>query len=108
MAKSIEREIEEIGATLDFLRQRKRAYQLTFGSPAAQEVLIDLASFCRANESTWHDDTRKADVLIGRRETWLRIQQHLNLSSEELMTLYSGRPVVRLITEDQAEEEDNG
>jgi len=103
---SPDKEIEQIGRTLDFLRARKRNYQLAFGTPAGQEILIDLAQFCRANETTWHEDPRKSAALQGRHEVWLRIQQHLNLSSEELMTLYSGRPVVRLITEDQAEQEE--
>lgn len=79
---------------LDFLRQRQRAYQLWFGSPAGQEVLIDLARFCRAAETCYHDDPRKHAVLEGRREVWLRIQQHLNLTSEQLFALYGGQNVL--------------
>jgi hypothetical protein len=81
----------DLGKTLDFLRNRKRNYQLAFGQPAGQEVLIDLAKFCRANETCYHDDARLHAVLEGRREVWLRIQQHLNLSSEQLATLYGGK-----------------
>jgi len=79
------------GAFLDFLRGRKRAYQLSLSSVAGQTVLRDLAEFCRANETCFHEDPRLHAVLEGRREVWLRIQQHLNLTSEQLYALYSGR-----------------
>ena len=71
-----------------FLRTRKSAYLQTFeGHGAGREVLMDLAQFCRADETTFHVNDSMKDVLIGRREVWLRIQQHLNLSHEELFTL---------------------
>lgn len=76
---------------LDFLRGRKRSYQLTFGQPAGQEVLIDLARFCRANETCFDADPRVHAVAEGRREVWLRIQRHLNLSSEDLLALFAGQ-----------------
>lgn len=79
------------GKTLDFLRGRKRAYQLAFGSPAGQAVLADLATFCRANETCFNPDPRIHAVAEGRREVWLRIQEHLNLSSEQLVALYAGQ-----------------
>lgn len=79
------------GRTLDFLRRRKRNYQLTFdNSPAAQEVLQDLAKFCRANETCFHADARVHAVLEGRREVFVRIQNHLNLSSEQLFAIFGG------------------
>lgn len=82
------------GRMIDFLRGRKRAYQLTFNTPMGEDVLIDLAKFCRAGESTFHPDPRVAAALDGRREVWLRIQQHLHLSSEQLMAIYNGsRPL---------------
>lgn len=77
--------------TLDFLRRRKRNYQLCFHQPAGQEVLIDLAKFCRAAESTFHEDARLHAVLEGRREVWLRITNHLNLSPEQLYSLFAGQ-----------------
>jgi hypothetical protein len=51
-------------------------------------VLADLAKFCRANESTFHTDHAVSDRLDGRREVWLRISQHLHLSTDDLMRLY--------------------
>lgn len=105
---------DRIGQTLDFLRQRRHAYQLSFGTakravrlrrafvnafgtPSGQMVLADLEKFCRANETCFDTDARVNAALEGRREVWLRIQQHLNLSSEDLFQLYSGRNVQSLI-----------
>lgn len=85
---------EDIGKALDFLRNRKRSYQLAFGSPAGADVLLDLAEFCRANETTFDANDRVNARLEGRREVWLRIQQHIGLSSEQLLTLYKGQRVI--------------
>lgn len=88
-----ERRLEE---TQVFVRDRKTAYQLSFPEKAAHAdmVLADLASFCRANESCVvpgdHDRTL---LLEGRREVWLRIQQHLNLRPDQLMSLYTGKGI---------------
>lgn len=82
---------ERAGRLFDFLKKRRLAYQLTFrDNYAAQEVLIDLAKFCRANESTFHEDPRISAVLQGRHEVWLRITNHLHLTSEQLFALYNG------------------
>lgn len=75
----------------DFLKRRRQHYQLTFAGPVQQQVLADLAVFCRANESCWHPDPRQHAVLEGRREVWLRIQNHLNLKPEQLYALYARR-----------------
>jgi len=75
---------------IDFVRSRKRTYQLTFGTPAGQQVLIDLAGFCRANETCFNADPRLHAVLEGRREVWLRIANHLNLTTDQLYALYTG------------------
>lgn len=79
--------------TLQFLSTRKRCYQLTFqkDQPANMSVLEDLARFCRANETcVVPNDRDRSLVLEGRREVWLRIQQHLQLSPEILFALYTG------------------
>lgn len=78
---------------INFLRLRKKAYQLTFGNNiASQEVMIDLALFCRANETcVIPGDRDRTLILEGRREVWLRIQQHLNLTGEQLAALYNGQ-----------------
>lgn len=80
--------------TIDFIRGRKRSYQLTFNSPHGSEVLIDLARFCRANETCIiPGDRDRSLVLEGRREVFLRVQQHLHLSSEQMMALYQGQAI---------------
>lgn len=71
-----------------FLTRRKRSYQLMCLAPASQTALADLAVFCRANESCFNPDPRVHAALEGRREVWLRIQQHIQLSPEQLSALY--------------------
>lgn len=84
---------EAIARLIDFLRGRKRDYQLTFGSPIGQRVLTDLAVFCRATETCFDPDPRLHAVAEGRREVFLRIARHLNLSSEQLFAIYQGQTV---------------
>lgn len=77
---------------LDFLSNRKTSYLLTFevSQPANVSVLEDLARFCRANESCVIPGDRDRTLMLeGRREVWLRIQQHLNLSPEQMFALYN-------------------
>lgn len=81
---------ELIARTIDFLRGRKRDYQVTFNNPSGMRVLADLAPFCRAAESCFDADPRLHAVAEGRREVWLRITRHLNLSSDDLFRIYAG------------------
>lgn len=71
------------------LSSRKRSYELTFRNVEGEKVLADLARFCRASESTFHPNSDVSRQLDGRREVWLRIQQHLQLSEEELWDLHN-------------------
>lgn len=71
---------------------RQHQYRLCFNSPPGKEVLKDLARFCRAHESTFHADPRAHAMAEGRREVWLRIENHLRLSPDQLWELYAGRP----------------
>jgi hypothetical protein len=77
-----------------FLRNRRMAYLRIFNpeSRDAQVVLADLATFCRADKTTFEPDERLTAVLEGRRQVWLRINQHLKLDEETLWRLYDGRP----------------
>ncbi len=72
---------------------RGTAYRRVFNSPSGKVVLDDLARFCRASESTFHEDSRVHALAEGRREVWLRIEKHLNLSPQELYDLTKGQPV---------------
>lgn len=60
------------------------AYKAVFLGPNGQLVLRDLARFCRANDTVYHPEQRKTDVLIGRHEVWLRLQRFLNLTAHDL------------------------
>lgn len=55
-------------------------------------MLADLARFCRAHTSTADKDPMVAARLDGRREVWLRIQQHTKLSNDTLWLLFDGGP----------------
>jgi len=72
----------------EFLEERRREYIRAFDTPAGKMVLEDLAPFCRADASTFHIDARVSANLDGRREVYLRIQEHINLSSDELWAKY--------------------
>lgn len=79
---------EVVEKAVAYLQRRRRAYITSFAGPVGALVLADLARFCRANESTFHPDERPHLLLEGRREVWLRIQQHLNLTDNELAAIY--------------------
>lgn len=74
------------------LFDRRHAYRTTFKGPLADAVLRDLARFCRAHTTTFHADPRAHAVAEGRREVWLRIANHLQLTEAQLWELYSGLP----------------
>ncbi len=75
---------------LAVLTERKTAYQRAFGEAAGQAVLADLMPFCRARETcVVPGDRDRTYVLEGRREVYLRIRDHLDLTPEQLLELYS-------------------
>lgn len=86
-------------STKEFIRERKRAYQQCFGSPAGKAVLEDLIKFCRGSESCWHPDPRIHAALEGRREVFLRIEQHVNETSDQLAERYGALDNERKETE---------
>lgn len=75
---------------LDYLARRKQAYIAVFmrGDPDVELLLTDLAKFCRAGESTFNPDPRLDAMLTGRKEVWLRIANHLNLTEDELYSVF--------------------
>jgi len=70
--------------TKEFLEARRQAYVTVFAGERGKLVREDLARFCRADESTFHPDARMEGILQGRREVWIRISKHLNLSPDEM------------------------
>jgi hypothetical protein len=92
--------------TLTFLEERKRSYlwgvraltQKLRPTPDADMMLADLARFCRATEDTLGTTTEGTYILIGRRQVFLRLTQHLNLTPAQLFDLYAKH---RAPTEDE-------
>ena len=78
-----------IAAAKAYLATRRMNYQRTFTGMPAKMVLADLARFCRANASTFHTNPAVQSKMDGRREVWLRIQQHIRLNDLELWQLFA-------------------
>lgn len=87
---------EKIEVFLRRLNHRAFSYNRVFDrkSPYTQEVLKDLARFCRAHETSFMSDARAHAVLEGRREVWLRIQEYLNLSVDEIYELHKIKEII--------------
>lgn len=51
-------------------------------------------------DTTFHPDPRMAALLEGRREVWLRIQNHLKMSQDDLFDLVTGNARRKQFTED--------
>lgn len=92
---------DAVRSVFSYFDRQARSYNLTFqrNQPANLEVLDDLARFCRANETTAYFDAKThvydpymSAKLDGRREVWLRIQQRIHLTPEQLAQLYVGNP----------------
>jgi hypothetical protein len=84
----------------EVLADRQRAYLFAFKEAAGAAVLADLATFCRADETcVVPGDRDRTYVLEGRREVYLRIQDHLRLSTEQLVEKYT-RPAKGAISHD--------
>lgn len=75
----------------EMIGSRSYAYRSLFRAEDkwAKIVLLDLAKYCRAHQSTFDADPRKHAVMEGRREVFLRIQQHIHLTDEQLIDLHS-------------------
>lgn len=73
----------------DYLRSRAQAYQKTFKGVPAEEVLQDLAKFCRAGDSTFDTNPRIEGIMQGRREVWLRISRHLHMTEEQMWKYFN-------------------
>lgn len=86
----------------EILTDRQRAYMLAFRSDAGAAVLADLAVFCRADETCVVPGDRDLTyVLEGRREVFLRIKAHLDLTEDQLMERFT-RPAKGAISHDDS------
>lgn len=81
---------EYVERAKDFFRSRQFAYMRVFNKEDRDVdlVLKDLAKFCRANKTCFHEDPRIHANLEGRREVFLRIMEHLNLTPDEYWDKY--------------------
>lgn len=78
---------------LDRRRNRRlaAAYRRVFDGPAVDDVLTDLADFCRAREAPFvPGDPMATGVLIGRQEVFHRVARYLNLPEETVWGLLAG------------------
>ena len=67
---------------------RHRAYKGTFNTPQGKQVLADLRRFCRATLPTADVDNPNTTYLLeGRREVFLRILSHLQLTEDDIYNL---------------------
>lgn len=73
-----------------FFIRRQGAYQRVFSkdSEDVKLILADLAKFCRAHETAFDADPRITALYEGRREVFLRLQHHLQLTTDEFWQLY--------------------
>ncbi len=75
----------------------RQAYQMVFRTTAGERfVLPDLAEFTHALEPA----PRDSDLFVqgraaGRRDVFLRIQQHLNLTEADLASIYKAHALPR-------------
>lgn len=87
----------EAGRLFDAIKGQKQDYQLACNQPAMQRMLIDLAWYCKANDTCVVEDKNgKVDVeatliMEGRRQVWTRMMNHCNLSTQQLYALATGK-----------------
>ena len=81
---------DEIRRQKDKFLRRQEAYQGVFSKENrfTDEVLKDLAKFCRGYTTTFHEDPRIHAALEGRREVYLRILYHAKLNPDQFLELY--------------------
>jgi len=87
---------------LKYFTDKKAAYQHVFNTPQGNTVLGDMGAFCRARETcAVPGDRDRTWLLEGRREVWLRIQDFLEHTPEDLVKMFT-KPLNGGKTDDQA------
>ena len=72
---------------------RRRAYRAAFDNPEGRKVLADLRRFCRASVPTADvNNVHTTYLLEGRREVFLRITAHLQLTEDDVFKLIEEYP----------------
>ena len=89
------------------IERRRQAYCRVFGGGASDDdrlvVLEDLAGFCRARESIFHQNSRAQDVLIGRNEVWKRIEEHTHLTTDAIFDLLISGTLPKIMDDKDAD-----
>ena len=77
------------------ITDRQRAYAHVFNSENefVKIVMRDLENFCRADRTCFHPDPRMHAAAEGRREVYLRIQDHKTLTIDEFIAKNRGEKV---------------
>lgn len=73
------------------LERRQQAYRRMFAAlnPEDREIIEeDLSWFCMGNRAVFHENERVHVLLTGRQEVWMRIQDHIRLNLEDLVSKY--------------------
>lgn len=87
--KIVAQKFRSVIDAIEFYRRRAAAYRTVFRSERSSDVVADLAKFCCAFEScAVMGNEQQTWLNLGKNLVWLRIQQHLNLSPQELAQLY--------------------
>lgn len=71
------------------LDHRRRAYQSVFNNSPGKEVLEDLAKYCRVYKKNYEMGMSQLDLayVAGMKDVYLRIQNHLNISDDDVWQL---------------------
>lgn len=99
---------ERIEAVLLYLKDRRTAYGLSFGSAAGQVVMSDLLHFSKWMEGPPASASEAmTQRILGRQDVIRRINQHMHLDVEQLFALYNGQQLPHVIQQTAHEESDD-
>lgn len=72
------------------LDQLRRAYQGIFDGPNGELVLKDLSQFCGMGKDCFSKDALEMAHNTGMRKAFLRIQNMLNITDQQIWDLFNG------------------
>ena len=72
---------------VNWLKRTESSFRMTLGTPAGQEALTDLRTFCYASKSPIGSTVEETYRRLGRQEVFQRIANYLNLTIEDIYQL---------------------
>lgn len=76
----------------EYVLNRKRDYQMVFGSPAGKRVIDDLSRICfisTTDQNAFVPGDRDMTIFrLGLQEAWRHIVKHIELPTEKLIAIY--------------------